>query len=150
MIRNFKIVKVDFRYCNFLRKYDNKVTYNAGSKELRPFVGILFNVEECEYFAPLSSPKNKHLLMKSNIDFIKISNGKLGVVNLNNMIPVTKFNYDLLDLNSIPKNENDRKRQELLKSQLLWLNKNRKRVKKNAENLYVRYKNDMLPKNIKK
>lgn len=65
MYRNFKIVKADSNYCNFLRQYDNKVSYNAGSKELRPFVGVLFIVNYKDYFAPLSSPKKKHILLKN-------------------------------------------------------------------------------------
>lgn len=48
MYKKFKIVKVDYKYCDFLRIYDNKVPYNAGSKELRPFIGILFFVGKCE------------------------------------------------------------------------------------------------------
>ena len=64
MYRNFKIVKVDYNYCDYLRQYDNKVTYNAGSKELRPYVGILFIINKIEYFAPLSSPKEKHKKLK--------------------------------------------------------------------------------------
>ena len=40
------------------------------------------------YFAPLSSPKPKHLKMSNKaIDVFKIDDGKLGVVNINNMIP---------------------------------------------------------------
>ncbi len=65
VIRNFRIVKVDYKYCDYLRQFDNKVPYNARSKELRPFIGILFLINECEYFAPLSSPKAKHLDMKN-------------------------------------------------------------------------------------
>lgn len=42
MYKKIKIVKVDSDYCNFLRKYDDKVSYNAGNKELRPFVGIYY------------------------------------------------------------------------------------------------------------
>lgn len=34
MYKNFRIVKIDAEYCDFLRKYDNKVPYNAGNKEL--------------------------------------------------------------------------------------------------------------------
>ncbi|MCI8654857.1 MAG: hypothetical protein HFJ48_03155 [Clostridia bacterium] len=26
----------------------------------RPFIGILFQIDTCEYFAPLSRPKPKH------------------------------------------------------------------------------------------
>ena len=42
MIINLKIVRVNSEYCDYLRKYDNKVAYNKNEKELRPFIGILF------------------------------------------------------------------------------------------------------------
>ena len=51
------VVRLDTEYCNYLRKFDNKVPYNYNEKELRPFVGVLFEVNDCKYFAPLSSPK---------------------------------------------------------------------------------------------
>lgn len=149
MIRNFKIVKVDYKYCNYLRQFDNRVSYNAGSKELRPFIGILFIVEEYEYFAPLSSPKIKHIHMKNNLDIVKIDGGRYGVVNFNNMIPVTSNNYELFDLKAVPKDAYELKWQNLLKSQLLWLNKNIKNVKGKAINLYEKYKNGKLDERIK-
>ena len=96
MILNFKLVKVNAEYCNYLRKFDNKVPYNYGSKELRPFIGILFKVNDNEYFAPLTSPKIKHLKMKNTLDFLKIDDGKLGAVNFNNMIPVRSNNYEVI------------------------------------------------------
>lgn len=64
MNNGFKIVKIDYKYCDYLRMFDSKVPYNAGSKELRPFVGILFMIDDMEYFAPLSSPKPKHKIIK--------------------------------------------------------------------------------------
>ena len=57
-------------------------------KNRRPFVGIILKINGINYFAPLSSPKEKHLNMKNNIDFIKINKGRDGVINLNNMIPI--------------------------------------------------------------
>ena len=149
MIRNFKIVKVDYKYCDYLRKFDSRVSYNAGIKELRPFIGILFEANSCEYFAPLSSPKVKHMNMKNNLDIVKIDGGRYGVVNFNNMIPVTSKNYELFDLNAIPKDTYELKRQNLLKSQLLWLNKNIKNVKGKALNLYDKYKKGRLDERIK-
>ena len=149
MIRNFRIVKVDCDYCDYLRKFDSKVMYNAGSKELRPFIGILFSVAGMEYFAPLSSPKTKHLNMKNNIDMIKIDSGRLGVINFNNMIPVNKKNYELFDLNSKPTTTSELNRQNLLKSQLHWLNKNIESVKGKAIKLYERYKDNTLNESIK-
>ena len=88
MILNLEIVIVDSDYCDYLRQFDNKVAYNKHKKELRPFIGILFEIDTCKYFAPLSSPKPKHRKMKNMIDFFKIKDGELGAVNFNNMIPV--------------------------------------------------------------
>lgn len=150
MIRNFKIVKVNSKYCDYLRQFDHRVAYNAGAKEMRPFIGILFVVEDCEYFAPLSSPKVKHVHMKNNLDVVKIDKGNLGVVNFNNMIPVTENNYELFDLSKSPKDTYELKCLNLLKTQLLWLNKNIKNVKGKAFNLYNKYKNNTLDERIKK
>ena len=75
-----------------LRQFDNKIAYNKHEKELRPFIGILFEIDTCKYFAPLSSPKPKHRKMKNMIDFFKIKDGELDAVNFNNMIPVTDKN----------------------------------------------------------
>ena len=91
MIKNLQIIRVNTNYCDYLRKFDSRVAYNMNEKEIRPFVGILFKIEDCEYFAPLSSPKSKHKKMKNTIDFLKIKNGELGAVNFNNMIPVKKW-----------------------------------------------------------
>ena len=52
----------------------------------RKYIGILFNINEKLYIAPLSSYKKKHDNMKERIDFIKI--GDKSVINLNNMFPV--------------------------------------------------------------
>jgi len=149
MIWNLKIVRVDSNYCDYLRKFDKKVTYNKNEKELRPFIGILFKIEECEYFAPLSSPKNKHRKMKNTIDFFKINNGKLGAVNFNNMIPVQKHNYSLVDLNKETLTVSEMKYQKLLKEQLTWLNSNYNQVKDKSFKLYQLYDCGKLPENIK-
>lgn len=148
MIRNFKIVKVNSEYCNYLRNFDCRVSYNAGEKNLRPFIGILFTVDKFEYFAPLSSPKAKHTTLTNTIDLVKIDNGKLGVINFNNMIPVSKNNYELINLSIIPNTQEELKRQYLLKTQLRWLNKNERMVKGKAVRLYNLYKKGELPKRV--
>ena len=45
MYKRLQIVKINSEYCNYLRKFDNKVPYNAGTKELRPFIAVLFSIE---------------------------------------------------------------------------------------------------------
>ena len=149
MYKHFKIVKIDYKYCDFLRKYDNKVPYNAGSKELRPFIGVLFMVGKCEYFAPLSSPKVKHKKLKNTLDLMKIEDGVYGVVNFNNMIPVKKGNYIEFDLNKKPKNKDEAFRLELLRNQLRWLTSNKKEIITKSKLLYNLYKSNKLPINVK-
>ena len=149
MNKKLKIVKIDSNYCNYLREYDKRVIYNMGEKELRPFVGILFKINDLEYFAPLSSPKLKHLKMRNTIDFFKIRDGELGAVNFNNMIPVNKENYQVINVNIKKEDDKEIKYQELLKDQLNWLNENYIQVKNKSYKLYNLYKNDKLGSNIK-
>ena len=149
MIINLKIVRVNSEYCDYLRQFDNKVSYNKDEKELRPFIGILFQIETCEYFAPLSSPKPKHKNMKNTIDFFKIKNGELGAVNFNNMIPVSHENYTIVDLNKETLTSSELKYQKLLKEQLSWLNANYYQVKNKSFKLYQMYNSGKLPENIK-
>ena len=149
MYKNFKIVKVNSEYCDYLRKFDSKVSYNAGSKILRPFIGILFKIGKIEYFAPLSSPKSKHKKLKNTIDIVKIKNGEYGVVNFNNMIPVSNDNYIEFDLNKKCKDKSEMHRIELMKNQLRWLTENKNSIYKKSKLLYMLYKNDKLPKNVK-
>jgi len=150
MILNLKIVRVNSDYCDYLRKFDNRVSYNKYEKELRPFIGILFKIDSYEYFAPLSSPKEKHRKMKNTIDFFKIKNGELGAVNFNNMIPVNKNNYSLVDLNKETLTISELKYQKLLRDQLAWLNANYNQVKNKSFKLYQLYIEGKLSENIKK
>ena len=38
MKEQLMLVRIDTKYCNYLRKYDDKVPYNYNKKELRPFI----------------------------------------------------------------------------------------------------------------
>ena len=123
-------------YLKYLGIYENKVSLKAN----RPFIGIVFKVNNKEYFAPLSSPKEKHKRMKTNIDFFKIDKGNLGIINFNNMIPV--INNDLcrnkLDLEMLSKslNTDDIKYFRLLKNQLKYFEKNKNIILAKAEKIY--------------
>ena len=143
-MKSFILVQVDYEYCNYLRRFDSKVCYNFGFKRIRPFIGILFEVNNILYFAPLSSPKEKHLKMRNTIDFMKIDNGKLGAINFNNMVPVIKDCYDKIDLN-----ECNKKYANMLNRQLFWLNRNYDRIKNKARTLYNKYVDDTLDLKIR-
>lgn len=132
-------------YLKYLGIYENKVSLKAN----RPFIGIVFKVNNKEYFAPLSSPKEKHKRMKTNIDFFKIDKGNLGIINFNNMIPV--INNDIcrnkLDLEMLSKslNTDDIKYFRLLKNQLKYCEKNKNIILAKAEKIY-----NIFTKNLEK
>lgn len=131
------LYKADSDYCDFLRSKDTCVPYTRDDKSTRPFLGIVIKVNGYNYYAPLSSPKPKHLLMNNQIDFTKINNGEYGVVNFNNMIPIhntslTKINLKLFPTDTV----SDIKYKELLKNQLFWCNTNRESLIKKATKLY--------------
>lgn len=100
------------------------------------------------YFAPLSSPKKKHLKIKSNLDFFKLDGGKLGAINFNNMLPVSEKNIIKLDLEKACTNKSEEKYIKLLKEQLFWLNRNHEYLYKRSKKLYDKYINGTLNKNI--
>lgn len=144
------LVRLDSKYCNYLRQFDNKVPYNYDEKELRPFVGVLFVVNACQYFAPLSSPKAKHKKMKTKLDFFKLDNGNLGAINFNNMIPVTDKNIVKLDLDKECLTISEEKYTKLLKEQIFWLNRNNEKLYTRSRKLYDKYINGVLDPNIAK
>ncbi|MFR4520921.1 MAG: type III toxin-antitoxin system ToxN/AbiQ family toxin [Fusobacterium sp.] len=124
-----KLYTINEEYINFLKIFSENVKYNKN--ESRPYVGIVLKINEYNYFAPLGSPKLKHITMKESLDFVKIDYGTLGVINLNNMIPVP-----LEEINKIDFSKFDKKYQELLKDQARWIYENTKKINKKSCNLY--------------
>lgn len=129
---------VDAEYCDFLRKVDTCVPFTFEEKSTRPFIGVLIHVNHMDYFAPLTSPKPKHLSMKNQIDFMKLADGKLGAVNFNNMIPVHKQFLHKIDLKIKETDTNrDKAYKNLLQDQLSWCIANEKQLSLLANKLYL-------------
>ena len=150
MKEQLMLVRLDTKYCDYLREFDSKVPYNYNEKELRPFVGVLFKIDKLMYFAPLSSPKPKHIKLKSKLDFLKIDNGKLGAINFNNMLPVTKNNIIKLDLDKECLTKSEEKYSKLLKEQIYWLNRNNEKLYGRSKKLYDKYIDGTLDCNTAK
>ena len=70
--------------------------------------------------------------MKNNLDFIKIDNGKLGAINLNNMIPLINGTYSKIKINSLT----DKKYKLLLGKQFNWIVVNQNTIITTAKNLH--------------
>lgn len=126
----YRLVTIKDDYIKYLRRFSKNIRYNKNEK--RPHIGVVFKINNQNYFAPLGSPKVKHENMKDNLDFLKIDNGKLGVINLNNMIPVPSNYVKKMKFSKV----NDEKYKKLLKKQTIWLKKNSLEINKNAEKLY--------------
>lgn len=125
-----KFYNVTERYIEYLRQYDNRVSKNK--KQSRPYIGVLLTVNNVNYFAPLSSPKEKHSHMKNTKDFIKIGDGSLGAINLNNMIPIIESELIPLQFN----NEPDSFYRNLLMKQYRLIKANSRMIQETANALY--------------
>lgn len=129
---------VNSDYCDYLRMYDNRVPYTMQQKSSRPFIGVIIKVNNHKYYAPLSSPKPKHIKMKNQIDFIKINRGYWGVINLNNMIPVIDEMTSRINPNDLHRSYDNKAYKQLLNNQLSWCNANKDFIKRKADKLYTK------------
>ena len=134
---NLSFYLVDSAYCDFLRKTDPRVPYTMEHKSTRPFVGIVFTINNVNYFAPLSSPKPKHLQMKNQLDFLKINHGTWGAINFNNMIPVPSACLTKVELRvTSTDSAQDIAYKNLLSNQLSWCNSHKEAILTQAHKLY--------------
>ncbi|MCR4837775.1 MAG: type III toxin-antitoxin system ToxN/AbiQ family toxin, partial [Eubacterium sp.] len=89
---------------------------------------------------PLSSPKEKHSTMKNSVDFHRIldANGKIiGVLDLNNMIPVRSDTIQKIDIRITPKDSPAEKHyKNLIRDQLTFCQKNQDIIIAKANKLY--------------
>ena len=152
-MNNLYFIKIKEDYINYLRKFDAKIQDNSGIKNNKPYIGILIeNNSGQKYFAPLSSPKNKHKLFdklerenKLPIDIFLIrDNGRkvIGIINFNNMIPVR-------DETIIYFNIKDDINYSLLKKEYLYCIKHSKEIINKSTkvyNLVTKYKKISLVK----
>lgn len=66
---NFGFYTIDADYLEFLNQKDSEVYYNVSYRNaVKPFVGVIIDMEECKYFIPLTSAKEKHAKWKNSCD----------------------------------------------------------------------------------
>lgn len=137
MNNNLDFYIVNDNYIKFLSFYDKHIAHNKNMK--RPYVGIVLQINNISYFAPMYSPKPQHKKYKDNLTFFKIyqktSNKKnyLGLIRFSDMIPIS--NLDLIPIN-IKSQTNNYIR--LMNMQHNYINKpeNKKEIFKKAKSLY--------------
>lgn len=146
-----KIYTIDTKYIDYLRTIDTRVPDQHKKFVNRPYVGIIVTENKKKYFIPLSSPKPKHQTMKNQLDFLKIDGGKLGVMNINNMIPVPDDAYTEIDIVNLMKNQSIAtvKYGNLLDQQQKWIDGNENIILAKVHTLYEKYQSCRLPNKIK-
>lgn len=143
-MKNLKIYYIDEGYINYLRQFDPNVAYNKNTT--RPYIGIVYTYNNYNYFAPLASPKPKHMNIKSKaIDIYKIKDGELGVVNINNMIPTP-----IEELTEVLPTIKDMKYKKMLEEQLTFLNNHKSELFKKINHFQNMYRKGHLSDNILK
>lgn len=135
---------VDNKYIEYLKRFDLNVQNIDYKDAFKPYIGIVLNVNNFDYYVPVSSVKNKHYKMAENMDFVKImqNNRILCVINLNNMVPILDNQIKLLkfaDLSNYQKFENDIQKYKyisLLNKEIKEINNKKYDINNRAKQLY--------------
>ncbi len=127
---NIRIYGVKNTYIKYLSQYQEHLFRHEVGSSGRKYIGVILKINGLSYFAPLSSYKPKHVKMKESVDFIKIKD--YAVININNMIPVPEQQLIELDINA----EKNPHYKFLLQAESREINRQRNRIRKNAEIVY--------------
>ena len=144
MNNRLKLYYIENSYIDYLREFDSKVYFNKNAT--RPYVGVVYTFNNNNYFAPLSSPKPKHLkLTKNAIDIWKIDNGKLGIINFNNMVqcPIEVLTEVITTVKDI-------KYTKLLENQISSINSDKDLLMNKLKRFQKQYRLGLLPINVLK
>ena len=139
----------------FPRVYSNKI---ANRKHTRKYLGVVFKLNDFNYYIPLSSPKDAHdyitlngkkVIRKDSIIVIRmVVKGTLkGTLQIGTMIPVPNkalIQYNLQD-------EQDISYKELVQDEIIFIRKNANKIIKTAKLLYSKktkstHKNPVIDK----
>ncbi|MBR1797942.1 MAG: type III toxin-antitoxin system ToxN/AbiQ family toxin [Clostridiales bacterium] len=141
--KRLSLYTVDMKYIRNLHNQGDDRVFSVSpqvGKDNRPFLGIVVTCNNKHYCIPLSSPKEKHKTMKNGVDFHRVldSKGKLiGVLNLNNMIPVREDVLREVELRIISTDNNQQKRyKNLMMDQLSFCRQNQEVIVGKANKLY--------------
>ena len=95
------IYEIDPDYIRYLSSFEEHLFRNKKISQNfnRKYVGIVLSINGFDYFAPLSSFKEKHKRLSETLDFIKI--GQYAVINLNNMFPAPTKLCQRINFNEI-------------------------------------------------
>lgn len=102
MRETLRIARIDTKYINYLKQFQEHIWNNDDKGNIRPYVGIVLELDGVKYYAPMTSPKAKNMYWVETLTFIRIEDqGVLKcAVYLNNLIPVDDYVLVEFDINS--------------------------------------------------
>lgn len=134
-MNKIRFYRIDLDYVKYLWSFDNRVQYNKNADDSynrkRPYIGIVFEINNYKYFAPLEHPRLSHINIKNNVHIMKIKDGKYGLIAFNNMIPVRPES-----LISFEFSEEDEHYQSILKNQFIFCDRHKKEILLKAKLTY--------------
>lgn len=141
-----KLYSISDRYIKYLRNFDKRVYDNKEEtrNKTRKYLGIVFKINDLNYYIPMSSPKKSDYkdneIRKSIVPIIRITSTQevepkkvlKGTLRLSNMIPVPESELTLYE----PKLEKNSNYKILVEKELEFINKNKLMIKKFANIIY--------------
>lgn len=129
---NIQLYEIDPEYIKYLSHFAPHLFKNKQihQQHERKYIGIVLSINNCDYFAPLSSFKEKHKHIHEGLDFIKIKN--YAVINLNNMFPAPLHSCSAVNISQ----EKDWQYRNLLLAEYRFIHSIQQKIYKNALTLY--------------
>lgn len=142
---------VNMKYVRNLKNIEKQTTGRTNTilsvssqthKQRRPFIGIIQMVNGVKYCIPLSSFENKEKYnsISENITCRKIKNKNgdvIGILNINNMIPVKEDYITLLKLDDMPTDTPEQRASKIkCREELDWCNENINEILRLASELH--------------
>lgn len=122
---------INKEYIKYLSKYDSHVSYNKDEiGHTRPYLGIVLEIENFNYFVPLYSYKEHYKKYKNNSSFFFIYDRKknpLAIIKFSAMIPIVKKS-NVIEILEYKKKE--KKYKDLISAEYRYVNSNKKEIYK--------------------
>lgn len=123
-----RFYSVDVGYGDYLRQFDPKVPHIEYPKHNKFFVGVVFEIGNQKYFAPVSSYRQKDKGVFNIYDGGQI----ISSIRFNFMFPVIDGVYSLLDI----KNDFSGSYKNLLQKEYFYCNQHREEIRQIAASTY--------------
>lgn len=134
-----KFYYVSREYIDYLKQFEPKIqhNYDKGVTNQKPYIGVVFKINDWHYYAPLSSPKIKfNAIVNNSPTTVKLITNKqefIGIISLNNMLPIPLSEVEVIDFQQVEITY----RHLLLKQYRILSSKNiEQEIQRKAEKIY--------------